>query len=520
MTSPQGDRPAMPDGPAVAGTGDDGWQRLDSRTIFATAVLVLAPLIPTVAIMLLSGAGMTPLLITAGIWLAIAVLLSAGAGYEWSVTRYRVTSERVELRKGTLSRSHRWIPRDRIRSVDLTADPVHRVLGLSVVKIGTGQSGGDDADLKLDAIPKADAEALRHELLHSPQPGTAGTAEQAPPADGVLAVLKPAWLGYGALTVSLAAIVWGAIGSAFGSFRELLEAYNVFAIIGEWLKDVPLWLTITGGAIAAVISGMVGALALSVEMWWGFHLTRERDTTLRVRRGLLTTRSVSLEERRMRGVEVAEPLVLRWARGARTNAVATGLQESKDGKHTESKALLPPAPRAEAQRVAALVLREPEPPTNGALRGHPRVALRRRVTWGIAATVPFIAAAVVSAALGWIPMWTIAVVTVVGVAIAIAAGFDAYRSLGHQVSPKYLIMRRGTGIRRTVALQRTGIIGWRVKQSLFQRRSGLVTVSAITAAGAGAYKIPDVSAGEGLAVAEHAVPGLLQPFLEREVSRV
>ena len=503
-------------GAAVAGP-DDGWLRLDRRTIFVTAILVLAPLIPTVAIMLLSGAGAGPLLTTAGIWIGIAILLCAGAGYEWYVTTYRVTPERFELRKGTLSRSHRWIPRDRIRSVDLTADPVHRLFGLSVVKIGTGQSSGDNGDLKLDAIPRTRAESLRQELLHAPAPAT---AEQAPPTDGVLATLKPAWLAYGAFTLSLAAIVWGAIGSAFGSFRELLVAFNVFGIIGEWLADVPLWLTITWGVVVALVAGLLGALLLSIEMWWGFQLTRERDTTLRVRRGLLTTRSVSLEERRLRGVELSEPLVLRWAGGARTNAVATGLQESKDGKPTESKALLPPAPRAEALRVAAAVLREPEPPTGGDLRRHPRVALRRRITWGVFATIPFVVAAVVPALLGWVPMWTIAAVAVLGVVIAIAAGTDAYRSLGHRLSPKYLITRRGTGIRRTVALQRTGIIGWRVKQSLFQRRSDLVTVSAITAAGAGAYKIPDVTTSEGLALAEDAVPGLLRPFLvDGEITR-
>ena len=68
-------------GAAVAGP-DDGWLRLDRRTIFVTAILVLAPLIPTVAIMLLSGAGAGPLLTTAGIWIGIAILLCAGAGYE------------------------------------------------------------------------------------------------------------------------------------------------------------------------------------------------------------------------------------------------------------------------------------------------------------------------------------------------------------------------------------------------------------------------------------------------------
>ena len=72
----------------------------------------------------------------------------------------------------------------------------------------------------------------------------------------------------------------------------------------------------------------------------------------------------------------------------------------------------------------------------------------------------------------------------------------------------------GTLRRSTAALQRRGIIGWTVRQSVFQRRAGLVTVGATTAAGAGVYAIRDVGADAGLDAAEAAVPELLTPFLE------
>ncbi|MBL7253140.1 hypothetical protein JKJ07_02330 [Actinoplanes sp. LDG1-01] len=66
-----------------------------------------------------------------------------------------------------------------------------------------------------------------------------------------------------------------------------------------------------------------------------------------------------------------------------------------------------------------------------------------------------------------------------------------------------------------MTLQRPGIIGWTVRQSVFQRRAGPATVRVTTAAGAGAYAIRDVDAGVGLDVTDAAVPGLLTPFLER-----
>jgi putative membrane protein len=62
-------------------------------------------------------------------------------------------------------------------------------------------------------------------------------------------------------------------------------------------------------------------------------------------------------------------------------------------------------------------------------------------------------------------------------------------------------------------LSREGIIGVNLSRSFFQRRAGLVTLTATTAAGEQAYAIPDVTPAEALRVAETAAPGLLAPFL-------
>ena len=62
-------------------------------------------------------------------------------------------------------------------------------------------------------------------------------------------------------------------------------------------------------------------------------------------------------------------------------------------------------------------------------------------------------------------------------------------------------------------VQRTGIIGWNLQQSWFQRRAGLVTLVATTAAGTQAYAAIDVPEATATALADGAVPGLITPFL-------
>ncbi|RRO15715.1 hypothetical protein EIL87_17080 [Saccharopolyspora rhizosphaerae] len=490
---------------------DGQWQRLDPRSIPAAGVVVAAPALATVLIMTLAGAGVTAVLITVLIGLGSGVLVAGGATYQWVFYRYRVTEERFEQRLGGLVRNHRSIPRERIRTVDLTAAPHERLFGISTVKISTGAQG-DEAAIKLQSISRADAETLRHAILLG---GRSTVEEEGRSDDGVLSRLKPQWLGYSALTVSLMLVVWGAIGSAFGSLDELLRKWGVFEALGSAVVAMGVVAFVLVVVGIALVAGIVGAFLLSLEMWWGYQLTREPGT-LRVKRGLLTTRSLSLEERRLRGIELCEPLPLRLAGGARLGAVATGLQAQKqDKKQPESKTLLPPAPRGEARRVAAAVLREQ--PFDVPLLPHPRAALRRRIGWALWSALGVAAAVSTPAVLGWFPVGFAMSLAVLALLAGLGFAVDAYRGLGHALDERYLLARNGSAMRHTVALQRENIIGWRISRTLFQRRADLVTVGATTAAGSSLYRIYDVPTGEGLALADEAVPGLLAPFLERDV---
>jgi putative membrane protein len=196
--------------------------------------------------------------------------------------------------------------------------------------------------------------------------------------------------------------------------------------------------------------------------------------------------------------------------------------------------LLPPAPVGEAHRVCGAVLGVEPSPTAVPLRRHPTAAPRRQVV-GAVRPVLAVAAVLVLTASDWtwpwpldwtVPLpfdWTWPLVldrtwlAVLGlVPCAVLLGWDRYRSLGHALTDRHLIARRGSRTRVTVALQRTGIIGWNLSQTFFQRRAGLVTLSAITAAGDGVYHVVDIAESDGLALADGAVPGLWRAFLESD----
>ncbi|MET9540384.1 PH domain-containing protein [Streptomyces sp. NPDC006553] len=502
-------------GPATGGNQDTDWLRLDPRTVLVRVVLFGGVLAGAALPVTFALAGPRPLW-QAVAWVAAGVALAlladiAAETVRLRRTRYRIGTERVELHTGLLVVQRRSLARERIRSADLTANPLQRVLGLVKVRIGTGEhTGGSDSTLELDLVTRAEGERLRHELLARPA-ATPG----APDHDPSLATLDPRWIRYA--PVSFLAPALG--GAAAGAVMQVSEWFGAQGEVIDWIgdrfQDVSIPWMILVLVLLATVAGAVGALGLWVEMWWNYRLEREPGGTLRVSRGLFTARSVSIEERRLRGIELVEPLGVRLFGAARVDAVATGLVKDDDDKHADLKNLLPAAERAVADRVAAQVLREPEPPTGTPLAAHPRAARTRRVRWALGSVlVPVAVLVLLGLLLTPVLLYAAAGCAVVLGPVAVLFALDAYRALGHGVSGAYLVTRSGTVRRATVALQRSGVVGWTVKQSYFQRRAGLLTLTATTAAGAGAYDVLDAGRSQGLVFAAGAVPDLLAPFLE------
>ncbi len=85
-------------------------------------------------------------------------------------------------------------------------------------------------------------------------------------------------------------------------------------------------------------------------------------------------------------------------------------------------------------------------------------------------------------------MW--AVLTVCCALLAV----DRSRALGHRVDAEWLVARAGSLDRRRDCIAAAGIIGWTVRQTLLQRRAGVATLIAATAAGVKSYRVIDVPA--------------------------
>jgi putative membrane protein len=113
---------------------DTGWLRLSPRSLVVRPLTDLVRLLPLLAGLLILHSRTGSSLI----WGVLASVAAVVTGLvHWITTRYRITDERVYMRRGLLSTKVLSVARDRIRTVDVTARLLHRMLGVCRVSIGT-----------------------------------------------------------------------------------------------------------------------------------------------------------------------------------------------------------------------------------------------------------------------------------------------------------------------------------------------------------------------------------------------
>ncbi len=490
------------DAATVGSSGTTDWQRLDPRMLFVHPATELRRfVVPLVGVFLFGatqGGGGTLVGIAAiGIPVAIGIV-------RYLTTSYRIADGRIELQRGLVNRQRLSTPLDRVRTVDLTASVVHRLLGLSTVGIGTGTGGTDGSDrLELDALATTDAVLLRDLLLA----GAAARADAADedPGDDVprpaepLAAFTPRWLWYAPFSSTGVVVV----GGILGALGQLAGEYDVNLRVDDQVA-APSGVLIVAGIAVLLLAALAIAVLGYLVANGGLALTRQPGSW-HLRRGLLTTRETSIDVDRVAGVAIGEPVALRLARGARLSAIVTGLDRSDRG----SEVLVPPAPAAVAHNAAAAVLGTAAP-IDCALVGHGSAAIRRRYVRALLPAALLAVAAVLLVVAGLTP-WLL-VVALLTVVAAVALAGDRARSLGHALSAQHLVARSGSLLRRRDILDCEHVIGWTFRDTWFQRRAGLTTLDATTAGGRGRVTVFDLPVAEATRLAADARPGLVGQF--------
>ena len=415
--------------------------------------------------------------------IGVTLLSLLTAALSWWRFSYADGPTAVVVTRGLLSRSVRTVPNDRVRGVEVEAPPLHRLFGLVRVRIDAAAgAAGTDEELLVDGVPRAEGDRLRASVLNH-RAAAAPVADQgkAPdePAEEVISRFDNRWLLYAPLVGSYLAVPLAAVGALFRFADELPRSFRP-EFDGPDLSDGRLAaFVVVGGLVLLTLGAVIGAAVVN----WRFRLVQRGGSLIAVR-GLLTRRHTELEIDRIRGCTVNEGLGMRWVGAARVSALVTGL-----GDAARRGQLLPLGPRTEAWSLAHRLADDP-----GELRAHPPAARRRRIARAVALGLLVTAVGVVVVLLDG-PGWPLAVGVVLAV-LGVPLGLGRYAALGHVAGPRSFSVRSGWLVREQAVLERRAVVGWQVRQSFFQRRQGLATVTACVGAGRGGYTALDMAADD------------------------
>lgn len=277
--------------------------------------------------------------------LVVAVLGGGLVGWlSWRAMRYRVTPTELQVESGVLTTRSRRVPLARVQAVDVVRPFYARVLGLAELRLEV-VGGGDEAEAPLAFLSEDDAGRLRTQLLdlaagRQVLEGAEVAAEPEP--DDVLVI------------VPTGPLVW----STLLGFPLVSVVVFVLLVVVTALVD----LRAVGPAVATSVWLVLGGGSFAVKRIlteYGFTVAESPDG-LRLRHGLLDTRTQTIPPGRVQAVRIVEPLLWRRFDWVRVEVDVAGYSGGGD-QQTTTGALLPVAPRALAVALVARVLGAPLP---------------------------------------------------------------------------------------------------------------------------------------------------------------
>lgn len=409
-------------------------------------------------------------LVTGG---AILLCLVAVWGFlSWRRFTYRVEDGELRMEYGVLIRSRRFIPHERIQSIDLVESVLHRLFGVVNVQVKT--AGGDDPEGLLTAVSRADAEALRQALIGE-EPDAVGVKADIGSAEEDTPVCERritySELLFAGVTSGSIGIVLSLVGGALSFVDTILPDLDVFGVIDRFFGAGTTVKMIAFVAIMALVIAWIGAIAGTVIKYFHFRVTRSGDDII-IERGLFARRRSTIPLARVQAVRIVEGVLRQPFGFVSLHVESAGFAGIEEGF---TPVLFPLMKRGEA----AAFLHEMIPEfaqTASDLERLPRRARRRFV---IRILVPAAAVSVI-ASFAVFP-WGLG--SLVLLPFALAYGLLRYYDAGWQVHGGTLVLRfRGVG-RTTAIVTRRRVQSCRVRQSFFQRRKQLVSFQVSVASG-------------------------------------
>ncbi|WP_053216247.1 PH domain-containing protein [Guptibacillus hwajinpoensis] len=397
----------------------------------------------------------------------------------WLFYTYQIQNNELRIHQGFIFRKKRFIPRERIQSIDFSQGVIQRLFGLVKVQIETA-GGGGEPEVVMPALRRLDAERLKEELYDKKS-----TIEEVDEEVAPVLEYKLTWR-----QLLIAASTSGGIGvvlsfvAAIGSQLDDLIPGEFYTRATETILDATIPLILITVAFILILS-WIFSVAGTVLKYGGFVLSRQENDLL-IHRGVLEKRQLTIPVHRIQAIRVVEGL-LRQPFGYAAIYVESGGGGGKDEQF--STVLYPLMKRKHIKSFLKEAL--PEIPIHNDVESLPTRARRRYM---IRFTLPtLIPIGVLSY---FIPYGYISILLI---PLACLIGYLHYRDAGWSVKKGIALLQFRQIGRTRVYVARRRIQAMEMQTTYFQKRRLLTTfqLSILSSFAGKQFRVRDIDQFEG-----------------------
>ncbi|WP_404330751.1 PH domain-containing protein [Mesobacillus maritimus] len=428
-------------------------------------------IVPILFITIFGGRGNEGLFYFIAVGGGLGLVLLSGF-LSWYRFTYRVEEGELRIEHGLFVRKKRYIPFERIQSIDVSEGILQRPFGLVKVKVETaGGARTEDAEAVLTAIRKEEANHI-HELLVSvknSQLGNESSEEEVPIRESIIYKLSPGDLLLLASTSGGVGVVISAVIAFFFQFEEIIPYEKLYNEVEHFIANGIFFISIVvflGFLVAWVISVIMTMLKYA-----NFTL-KKVDQDLIITRGLLEKRQITIPLKRIQAIRISEN-ILRQPLGMASVYVesAGGSALNEEG----SKVLV--LPLIKKQQIAKTL----EPflegyPFRTQLNKLPSRAFSRYLIKGVVLVIPI----VIVVSYLFRPWGYASSLLILPSVIWSALKF---KDAGWALEKDSLTLRYRTLVKSTVLMRREKVQSLTARKSFFQNKKRLATIEAVVKSG-------------------------------------
>ncbi|KAA0544578.1 PH domain-containing protein [Bacillus sp. BGMRC 2118] len=259
--------------------------------------------VPLVVFLFVGGRGEEKafdLIFIAGTLVLVVGMLVFGI-LTWLRFTYVVEEGELRIEQGVFVRNKRFIPLEKIQTIDVTSGVIQRLFGLVKVQVETA-GGKAEAEVVLTAVTKKEANNLKaviqNQLL----------VEEVEEQTNVFTINQRALIVM-ATTSGGVGVVFAGIFAFISQFDELLPLDAMYQYAEELISSSITLVTLYI-LLIVVVSWIISIVSTALK--YGNFTLRQRGNNLFLSRGLLEKRELTIPLKKIQAVRIQENIIRQW----------------------------------------------------------------------------------------------------------------------------------------------------------------------------------------------------------------